>query len=629
VIETNWKKDYRNEFICPNCNTLGLNFQRLDSSRKLKVEEAENLNAVLDFAGLTQNSEQDLSSNIKARKAARFYCPDCHKTCQGECELYIRRVNDPNNPSLTFYTNHRLEGLVCPDCQSENLYFYAIENNKKRFICRTCRKRYSDSNNLELKVISRLSGKTPPILRPFTFEDDIWDLRNLILLGEREDGFTINFALIQQIWFKDAVKKYIHHLCRTASPSGIRKHIAELTCFSDFLIKSEVSDFCEIRRTIVLNFICQESLTFSKLKTKLIALRGFFYAGTIHGWFEIEQDLIRDDDYPKRPVYNPDPLSEPILKQIENNLYQLPPYIARMWIVSFFTAMRPAELAFLRQDCLVQEGENWKVVWQRPKTKDFHEVPVTRTIAKVIQEQREYIQNLWGKEWSYLFCHYYGFSKGDLTHVKLRPVKKVIPSFHNPLKLAIRCLIEALDIRDENGQLAQFSPRLLRPTRLTNLFEVGHDLAVVSAWAGHQSLATTSTYYTHVSCELIEKETHHIQKALLNINGKPTSYESFPKSFWKNPRAHELDLAGNHLNTPIYGYCALPLDEQCDKFRACYTCPCFFPTPEKLPLYIKSRDGLRTKESQAKANGQDVLVEQFGRQADQLDKVIARFQEEP
>ena len=41
---------------------------------------------------------------------------------------------------------------------------------------------------------------------------------------------------------------------------------------------------------------------------------------------------------------------------------------------------------------------------------------------------------------------------------------------------------------------------------------------------------------------------------------------------------------------------------------------------------IRRIDELRGKESRAKANGQDVLVEQFGRQADQLDKIIASLE---
>lgn len=109
----------------------------------------------------------------------------------------------------------------------------------------------------------------------------------------------------------------------------------------------------------------------------------------------------------------------------------------------------------------------------------------------------------------------------------MKPVKKKASSDWNPLKRAVRTLIKNLDIRDENGNLAQFSLKLIRPTRLTQLFEQGHDLALVSAWAGHKRLATTSTFYTYVSCQQIEAETCHIQKALFNTEGGAIHYESF------------------------------------------------------------------------------------------------------
>jgi hypothetical protein len=194
--------------------------------------------------------------------------------------------------------------------------------------------------------------------------------------------------------------------------------------------------------------------------------------------------------------------------------------------------------------------------------------------------------------------------------------------------MGIRSLITALNIRDENGQLAKFQSKILRPTRLTELFAKGHDLSVVSAWAGHKHFATTSTYYTEVSCELMDKEAGHIQRALVNSNGHRVPYESFPKSFWEHPTAHKLELTGTHINTPIYGYCGLPLDQDCHKFRACYTCQSFAATLEKLPHYIKTRDELRVKQTTATAAGQEVLVEQFGKQADRLDEIIAGLQQE-
>jgi hypothetical protein len=78
-------------------------------------------------------------------------------------------------------------------------------------------------------------------------------------------------------------------------------------------------------------------------------------------------------------------------------------------------------------------------------------VPVSRSIAKVVQEQQEYIQALWKDNWDYLFCHYHGLSSTDPLSPKLEPVKKVIPNLANPLILGVRCLIQALDIRNETA----------------------------------------------------------------------------------------------------------------------------------------------------------------------------------
>jgi hypothetical protein len=48
--------------------------------------------------------------------------------------------------------------------------------------------------------------------------------------------------------------------------------------------------------------------------------------------------------------------------------------------------------------------------------------------------------------------------------------------------------------------------------------------------------------------------------------------------------------------------------------------------PEKLSIYIKTRDELRAKEAKTKTSGHDVLLEQLSRQADQLDKIIASLE---
>ena len=587
MIKINWEQDYKQEFICPKCDKR-----------------------TVRFTGLIVN------------KKIRFKCSNCERLIAESCQIKLDKKINIDVYGNTWIRGQRMDKFVCPNCQVKSIIFLRFEKTKKQFQCKKCKKLTVDSIDITQANLSRYSHREPAV-KPFVFEDDRWDLRAINSSSDkRRRLYIINFDKINSKWFKPLVKLYIYHLCKlNARLTSINRHMTSLRFLSRYLVEKNITDIDQINRTIIVDFLsCQST---SKTVTHRVAcLKDFFYVGTIQKWFDIDQDIIRNDDYPKYKRGNPDPISDVVREQIEKNLHKLPDFIARMWIISFFTAMRPSELALLKKDCLVQSGANWKIVWERQKGKDQHELPVTRTIASVVQQQQEYINKLWGDDWNYLFCHYHDISKNDSAQLNIKPVKKVIPGVHSPLENCIRTLIKLENIRDENDFLAKFTTSLVRSTRLTQLFEEGHDLNVVSAWAGHKYLATTSLHYTKVSCELIEQEVGHIQKALLNIDGKPLHYESMPSSFWENPPAHQLELLGDHINTPIYGFCGLPLDERCDKFRACYTCSCFVAPSGKLPQYLKIRSELRDKESRAKAAGHDVLVEQFVRQADQLDKII-------
>ncbi len=590
MIEVNWAKDYEQEFICPKCEK-----------------------GVLKFKG----------SNGSGNKY--FRCDECERATNASCKLKAKKkFFDPNTNEIWFY-GQKIDNFICPKCEEKSIVFIQIKQGKKQFMCKNCGRIVSDSINMSRNNLSRYGHREIPVIR-FVFASARWDLRSIYSVKKQEKRYIVYFHYITQKWLRVLVKEYIYHLCKSdISISTIEKHMTVFKLFSRYLLEHGITSINEINRSLVIDFISYQS-TSDVIRQRLRTLRDFFTVGNLYKWFEVDQDIIKGEDYPKWVRKNPDPISDIVREQIENNLHKLPEPIARMWIIAFFTAMRCNELALLKKDCLVQEGSNWKIVWHRKKGKDQHEVPVTRVIAKVVQEQQDYINNLWGSDWDYLFCHYQDISATIPNQPNIKPVKKIIPKNGTPLMKCIRCLIKAEDIKDENDKLAKFQSKLIRPTRLTQLFEQGHDLAVVSAWAGHKRLVTTSLHYTKVSCELIAKEAGHIQTALFNAEGKPLYYESMPKSFWENPTAHKLELPSDHINTPIYGYCGLPLEQRCYKFRACYNCPCFVATQDKLSQYKKVRDELRGKEANALANGHDVLVEQFGSQAEQLDKIISSLE---
>lgn len=661
MLEINWKQEYQGEFICPSCEKSKLSLAGVHhrgerkfvcpncksqtlasiklSSRSKYLDSRlkdEHIDWEKDYHGefVCPGCSKEGMSTMGVHKPSGkriFRCSCCKKNQYQSCNIdEIKRLEDPLNLGVVWHTNHRIEHFICPKCHNQNMYFVQIIDawNKKQFRCRTCKKYQYDSMILTKLNLSRYSNISLSV-KVFIWDDDEWDLRAVNPNFDDRDNsqFHANFTKFKLAWYKNRVKDYVLYLCKLGVAFGtIKRNLLSLRQLSRYLVKENISGFCEINRDVILDYLAKEQKVD---KSKLSGLRKFFAVGNIKGWFNIDPDIIRHADYPKQHRGNPDPISDTVRKQIEENLHLLPDPIARMWLIGYFSAMRPSELALLKLDCLVREGQYWKLVWSRKKGKDRHEIPISRTIAQVVQEQQEYIKNLWGDEWDYLFCHYHNLSGMEPTQPNLEPVKKILPSHEShPLLTGIRTLITALDIRNENGKLAKFQSKLLRPTRLTELFEQGHDLAVVSAWAGHRHFATTSTYYTEVSCSLMEREAGHIQKALVNSNGHKLAYESFPKSFWENPTAHKLELGDTHINTPIYGYCGLPLDQDCHKFRACYTCQSFVATIDKLPEYLNVRDELRGKQTKAMSAGQEVLVEQFGTQADRLDEIIAGLHQE-
>jgi integrase/transcription elongation factor Elf1 len=655
MIEINWKNDYKDKFICYRCEEGKLEVCRIDKLKKIVFQcseckrycsssnelshRARHIESPLkieyaawkkdyrgDFICSGCNAQRVTSRGVDKTAKVILYCPGCKITQRNSCDINIKAIDDPINTGVKWYTDHRIKDFNCPKCQDENIYLHRIEKKKVLLGCRNCDHRFHNLSP-RIKANRNFLGNHAPPDKPFNASDDKWDLRLINIHYNERDApvSTVNFTDIAPDWFKYEIKKYVQYLCKIERKMGsIVTIVSSLRFFSRYLVKSNISCFNEINRSCILDFLSYER---KGVKNKLGALKNFFEIGTNKGWFNIDQDIIRDADSPKQYQGNPDPISDVVIKQIEDNLHRLPDPIARMWFICYFASMRPSEIALLKQDCLVQEGANWKIVWYRKKGGDYHEVPISTTIAKIIQEQQEYIQKLWGNDWEYLFCNYHSFSISDPSYSKLEPVKRVLPNqASNPLLKGIRLLINALDIRDENGRVATFITKRLRPTRITNLFNEGHELAVVSAWAGHKHLGTTSRYYTQVNCASIDKEAGHIQKALVNINGQAIKYESYPKSFWDNSIAHTIDLAGTHINTPISGKCGQPLTVDCLKFRACYTCQSFVATLEKLPQYINVRDELRVKQAKAMSAGQEVMVEQFSRQADQLDKIIAGLQ---
>lgn len=601
-----WGKDYKGDFFCPQ-----------DSCDSKKMH---------------------LHGWNKYKTKRYFQCPKCKKNTPQFVKIGIPNVNT----GINWHSDYKMGEFICPRykkqgdeyieiCNSRDIWLSGKESNtkKQKFVCKKCGYFILDSLDLIDHVLSRFS-KIP--IKPFDFKNNVWDARAInSSYHARNDAKYFNFEGITQHWLIHIVKQYIYHRCKLEKGVGtIQQELSVFRKYSSYLAEKNIHNISQIDdRSLILSFLDWNNSSATARVRILATLKNFIRTGNSQGWFKINPDIIISGDYPKHKKYNPEPLSDIVRDKIHKNIHKLPEPIQRMWIIALFSGMRPSELAFLKQDCLVQNSGDSSICWQRTKGTRVHQhsIPANRNVVKAIQLQQEYIKQLWGDDWNYLFCHYIR-PPGKRQFTEIIPVKKVIKKGHKSiLTRAIRYLIETEDIRDENGKLAKFTQKICRPTRATELFAKGYGLAVVQAWLGHASSNTTANHYTEVGCQQIAEEAGHIQKALFNAHGEYMQYESLPRSFWEKPQAHKLNLSATHINTPILGYCGLPLDVKCDKGRACFTCASFVADSRLLNQYANSRDELREKQALALENGHSVMEEQYRVQADQLDKIIAGMTE--
>lgn len=99
MVKIDWKQDYQGEFICPKCQALKMTAWGID----------------------------------KINNKRKFHCSRCNHTCQESCLIDIKLVTDPSNHRVIWYKNYKINGLICPNCNTENIFFLRIDNYKKKY----------------------------------------------------------------------------------------------------------------------------------------------------------------------------------------------------------------------------------------------------------------------------------------------------------------------------------------------------------------------------------------------------------------------------------------------------------------------------------------------------------------
>lgn len=526
--------------------------------------------------------------------------------------------------------------VSCPNCSQQKaalktkFYDNQLQREVRYLICLGCGQAFKGEGRAWENNTHRRLGKEVP-RRPWHFYDDSWDLRELYPGVEeyKFDSLFLNFSGCGASWFKQLVKKYILWRVESGSKySTVNKYIYILGFLGRFLKQRKITSM-KVNRLLLATYWTQELGHISRgwLNEHMGTLKHFFNWGNAEQHFAISSTVITSFDRPLLFFDDPDPLEESALEGIRDNLYVLPEPIQLMFMLGFWLGTRPSELNYIRKDCLKLDldGSLWWVEFERKKSEDEHRLPITTDLVHLIHQQQNYITQLWGEEYPYLFCHYQEFGKaGYPNYPRLRAMKRppMVIAKHNPMVKGIRHLIEHSEIKDSNGKLVNFTGQILRPSRATYLIRNGFSLEFIRIWLKHRHTKTTKRHYTRYRPgDLLD-----VACIMANLDGNFVPYDSDPESLRRNPKLHELDGLQLPSGEPLYGYCTFR--EFCPRFGHCYTCGFHVASSDKLPQYKAQLERLRAKRQEVFNYGSSEMLESYTVIVNALEGKIAALEAE-
>ena len=576
-LNVDWNQEYIEKYNCPYCKSEKLN-----------------------------GASRQLSSTCKVN----LFCISCSKyvslTCPVPIHIY-RYLSDFTcpNPLCTGIGPNKQKGWI-----------YERKGSSSYCKCYFCGISFNP-NSQHSRAWINLQNKSP--VNPIIFDEDTWDLYQFF---DKSHQRHLSFSDIKPDWYKQTVKRYIYFLLKTrvytstSQIAGIRVVLAQ---FGKVLYRLKLRQNSDISRNAVLSFVddCTK-LKNRTLSQKLNLLRRFF------DWLELDTNyLIKYRDLPKLSHDVPEWLDETTRKAIRQHLSKIPAPIARHYLIQEYMAARPGDICHLQYNCLIKENSQWYIRFYQQKTKRWHTLPANREIREVIEIQQQWIRQLFGADYAYLFCHFYSIhSKSYPNFPTLKPLPKPprIVAAINPMVRIIRMLIEKENVLDVNGQKPQFTGKIIRHSRLQEV-RTKYGIEAAQLYANHKSSTITFRHYALPTREQIAEVDLPFQKLLLNPDNKFLPWQSLPESLLKNPTAHELDLE-IAPRLVVYGHCALNPKTPCpvNLFPKCYGCSSFRPSTGKLPLYERQYKGEQQRLTEAEYAGAELASEEAKATLEAMDK---------
>lgn len=302
------------------------------------------------------------------------------------------------------------------------------------------------------------------------------------------------------------------------------------------------------------------------------------------------------------------------MAQLNQHLDDLPKPVMRMVLVHTEGGFRIGELTRLKIDCLKPDSKGgWYLQYQMYKMKKEHTKPISLELAKVIQEQQQYIKNELGEQFLYLFCGRTRFSSAFVPEAKLMSGQ----SFTRHLKK----LAEEFDIKDSFGKRWNFQSHQFRHTVGTRMINAGVPQHIIQKYLGHEC-ADMTMVYAHVHDETLRKEIDkYHESTVVNFQGETVELEksvlaSNDDLDWFKRNVLAMALPHGYCGRPkILGYCDLPPE-------SCYSCPHWRTNKNFLPVLKDTLERTNNVFNKAQSCGWELQSAKNKPIKENLEKVI-------
>ncbi|NJM21301.1 MAG: tyrosine-type recombinase/integrase [Richelia sp. SL_2_1] len=515
----------------------------------------------------------------------RVDCRDCKNTYTTNVDyLEVKKIN--LKPSF-----QRPPGLECPSCGSLNYRKrgFSEDTGKQRYRCNECNRSFVENPEL-----GHESNYLP-------LGDDVWSAVQLGYQLHQYGGLTkIVFTQIKQPWLKDIAKKFIKYRAATRKFSTLNSYLDGIRQFSYFLTElySTISPE-KIDRAVILDYI--DYLNQLRLKSHrksflLSFIRLFFEDIHRNEWLDVKDYLIYDEDFFTHEEHLPRIIPEEVIRQLNEHLDNLPAPVMRMVLVQQELGLRVGELLLLPFNCLKQDTEgSWWIQFMREKTKKETSLPISRELAGVIIEQKDYIcKNL--QEFNYLFCGQ-SFNPNNRKSSDFNPKPKVMR--YDSFVGFLRRLAQKFEIKTNSGELWHFQTHQFRHTVATRMINNQVPHHIVQRFLGHLSPEMTQVY-AHIYDETLKNQIKDFHLRVVNITGDVISSTTPEIDGDKDLQWFKKKVMGEVLP---HGYCGLPANLTCSKGNACLQCGHFRTTKEFLTYHKKHKERTEEVLAKAKQNG--------------------------